>query len=123
MTIDPTTAASTSAAAATTPTNTTKPNDPLGKDAFMKLLMEQLQNQDPTSPQDNGAFLAQLAQFSSLEQLQTANTTLSSIAGFFTQLNAAAATTTPAATTTSATTTTPATAAPATTGTAPVGGN
>jgi len=39
------------------------------KDMFMKLLVAQLKNQDPMSPQDGAAFVAQLAQFNSLEQL------------------------------------------------------
>lgn len=51
----------------------------LGKDDFMKLLMIQLGNQDPTSPADSKAFIAQLAQFSSLEQMQRTNDTLSSL--------------------------------------------
>jgi flagellar basal-body rod modification protein FlgD len=41
----------------------------LDKDAFLKLLVTQLSNQDPLSPVDNQAFIAQLAQFSSVEQL------------------------------------------------------
>jgi len=43
------------------------------KDAFMKMLVAQMQNQDPMSPQDNQAMVAQLAQFSSLEQMQNLN--------------------------------------------------
>ena len=41
----------------------------LGQDAFLQLLTTQLAHQDPTAPQDNGQMIAQLAQFSSLEQL------------------------------------------------------
>ena len=41
----------------------------LGQDAFLKLLVTQLQHQDPTQPQDTNQMLSQLAQFSSLEQL------------------------------------------------------
>jgi flagellar basal-body rod modification protein FlgD len=42
----------------------------MGKDAFLGLLVAQMQNQNPLQPQADGEFLAQLAQFSSLEQLQ-----------------------------------------------------
>jgi flagellar basal-body rod modification protein FlgD len=45
----------------------------LGKDSFMRLLVSQLQNQDPMSPQSNEDFIAQLAQFSSLEQMENLN--------------------------------------------------
>ncbi|MCG7342872.1 flagellar hook assembly protein FlgD [Sporosarcina sp. ACRSL] len=40
----------------------------MDKDAFMKILIAQLQNQDPTNPMKDNEFIAQMAQFSSLEQ-------------------------------------------------------
>ena len=47
----------------------TKKNDELGQDAFLQLLVTQLQNQDPLDPQDNSSYIAELAQFSALEQM------------------------------------------------------
>ena len=54
--------------------------DGMGRDAFLKLLVTQLQHQDPTQPQADGEFIAQLAQFSSLEQLTQMQATLTSMA-------------------------------------------
>lgn len=45
------------------------PNNELGKDAFLQLLMVQMQNQDPLNPMENTEMVAQLAQFSALEQM------------------------------------------------------
>lgn len=45
----------------------------LGKEQFLSILVSQLKNQDPLSPMDNAQFVAQMAQFSSLEQLMTIN--------------------------------------------------
>ncbi len=52
------------------PTKTANPlTDPLASEnTFLKLLVTQLKNQDPTSPQDGTQFVAQLAQFSGVEQ-------------------------------------------------------
>lgn len=51
----------------------------LGKDAFLKILIAQMRNQDPLNPTDGTAMVAQLAQFSTLEQLQNLNTKLDSM--------------------------------------------
>jgi flagellar basal-body rod modification protein FlgD len=49
------------------------------KETFMKLLVAQLEHQNPLSPMDNTQFTQQLAQFTSLEQLQSMNTNLSAL--------------------------------------------
>jgi len=64
---------STSSSSSTTPTTS------LGENDFLKLLTTELQNQDPTQPVDDTQFVAELAQFSSLEQLQNISTQMNTL--------------------------------------------
>jgi flagellar basal-body rod modification protein FlgD len=60
---------STTQAATTTPTADSTSSQ-MDKDLFLKLMVTQLRNQDPMNPQDSAEFLAQTAQFTSLEKLE-----------------------------------------------------
>jgi flagellar basal-body rod modification protein FlgD len=67
--------------------NTTQPvkkktND-LGQDAFLQLMITQMKNQDPLSPQKNSEFVAQLAQFSSVQGLEKLNTNFNTFSSGF----------------------------------------
>ncbi len=57
-------------------------NSTTDKNQFLLLLVNELQNQDPTQPTDEKETLSQLAQFSQLEQIQNLNTTLTANSGF-----------------------------------------
>ena len=73
---------SSSAASSATSTSTstsTSSSTALNKDAFLQLLVTQMQYQDPLDPQDNSEYLSQLAQFSSLEQMTNVASALTGV--------------------------------------------
>jgi flagellar basal-body rod modification protein FlgD len=57
-----------------------KPNAGLDRNDFLKILITQLSHQDPTQPVEDKEFIAQMAQFSSLEQITNMNEGLSKVA-------------------------------------------
>jgi len=68
-------------AASSTSSNSSASSTAVNTSEFLKLLVAQLKNQDPMNPVDNQEFLAQLASFSSLEQLISINTGVTTLAG------------------------------------------
>ena len=56
-------------------------DEELGKTAFLQLMIAQISNQDPLEPAKNEAFIAQLAQFSSVEGIQNLNESMDSLVG------------------------------------------
>lgn len=75
------------------PSNAGKPKDnELGRDAFLSLMVAQLNNQNPLDPTDNQAFVAQLAQFSTVEGIDKLNTSMESMQSRFNSTSALQAT-------------------------------
>lgn len=65
--------------AANVATASKKDTQTMGKDQFLKIMITQLQNQDPTQPLQDKEFIAQMAQFTSVEQLMNISTQLSGL--------------------------------------------
>ncbi len=72
-------AAAAAEAAASAAANAAKPKSGMGHEEFLTLLVAQLENQDPLNPMEGTEFAAQLAQFSSLEQLMQINEGISGL--------------------------------------------
>ncbi|MHC1746205.1 MAG: flagellar hook capping FlgD N-terminal domain-containing protein [Negativicutes bacterium] len=75
-TITSSNAATQSATNSNQTTTSSTNNQTLGKNDFLKLLVTQLRYQDPTEPMDDTQFISQMAQFSSLEQMQNMTTAM-----------------------------------------------
>ena len=78
----------TSAVGASSSPATTAANDAGSQDRFLKLLITQIQNQDPLSPMDNAQVTSQIAQINTVSGIQQLNTTVQGLTGQFTQLQA-----------------------------------
>jgi len=64
---------------------TTTAGGEMGKDEFLKILITQLSHQDPTQPMQDKEFIAQMAQFSSLEQMTNVSAEISKVAALLTK--------------------------------------
>lgn len=67
------------ATASTNSAGSRQANDVLGKDDFLRILITQLQHQDPIAPVEDKEFISQMAQFSSLEQITNLSTQFSQL--------------------------------------------
>lgn len=76
------------ATGSSTASSTGKAGDTSATDRFLKLLITQMQNQDPLNPMDNAQVTSQMAQISTVSGIQDLNTTVSGLNGQFTQLQA-----------------------------------
>ena len=74
-----------------TPETQKEKKDTLGQSDFLKLMTTQLQNQDPFAPMDNGDFIAQMAQFSTVTGIQEINNSIGRLVEEFDQARIATA--------------------------------
>jgi flagellar basal-body rod modification protein FlgD len=89
MAVQPVTAANSAyvTKATASPDQVDNPNATMGKNDFLNMFITKLENQDPTSPVDDSTFTSDMAQFSSLEQMQNLNTTATDQATSLANLN------------------------------------
>ena len=83
-TLNPSSATSASGASSAT----AAADDPGSQDRFLKLLITQIQNQDPLSPMDNAQVTSQIAQINTVSGIRQLNATVQGLSGQFTQLQA-----------------------------------
>ena len=67
---------------------TEKPSNELGRNEFLELMITQMQNQNPLKPQENAEFVAQLAQFSTVEGIENMSSGMEDLAASFTSSQA-----------------------------------
>jgi flagellar basal-body rod modification protein FlgD len=79
---------STSAAATSTAAAPAPAGEAASADRFLKLLVAQMQNQDPLNPMDNAEITSQMAQINTVNGIQQLNTTVQALSGQFTQMQA-----------------------------------
>lgn len=88
-TTNSTTTNSTTSSTSSSTTSSSKGNTNLDKDAFLKLLLIEMQNQDPTDPMDTDKMLTQTSQLAALEMQQNTNKTMEQMVETMTQLSEA----------------------------------
>jgi flagellar basal-body rod modification protein FlgD len=79
MSVSPITSAAFAPSASNTTSNARVPIQTLGQDDFLKLLITQMTSQDPLNPQKDTDFIAQMAQFSALEQSRTMSSDMTNL--------------------------------------------
>ena len=82
--LNTTTASTTAQITNTLPTESADISQSLGQEDFLKLMVAQVQNQDPFAPMENGDFIGQMAQFSSVDGINSMNDSLETMSAAFT---------------------------------------
>jgi flagellar basal-body rod modification protein FlgD len=88
MAIDFTTLNKTSGTGTSASSTTAAADDPGSEDRFLKLLITQIQNQDPLKPMDNAQVTSQIAQINTVKGIEKLNTSVEGLSGQFAQMQA-----------------------------------